>query len=327
MVSRLNDDKIAKRPRFALIDAVRGLAIIGVVIYHLVWDLRFYQFTSYDPVFDPFWLGLAKVLLASFLLLAGVSLVLAHKEQIYWRAFWRRFLILAGAALAVSVGTYFVFSDGFVYFGILHALALFSLLGVFFVRANIWLALVLAIFFLGASFVFQSAAFNPKYLTWIGFWTVEPYTQDLVPMFPGFGFVLMGIVLMRSVLAWRAGTKVVSWQNDRGWFRFLVKAGRWSLIIYLVHQPVLFGVLTPLANWLEPGKLSIAQQAEIFRGNCEAFYIEQEGKTGEAATYCACATEMMVDNDLLGVASVADLTAQQSVVYEAIPKMCQAMSE
>ncbi len=327
MVTKENAASVAKSPRFELIDGMRGLAIIGVVIYHLVWDLRFYQFTSYDPVFDPIWLGFAKVLLSSFLVLAGVSLVLAHGQETHWRAFWKRFGILAGAALVVSVGTYLAFSDGFVYFGILHALALFSLIGVFFVRVNIWLVLALAILFLGAAFVFQSAAFNPKYLTWIGFWTVEPYTQDLVPMFPGLGFVLAGIVLMRGVLAWGEGMEVLAWRSDGWWFKALTEAGRWSLIIYLVHQPILFGIIVPLSNWLEPGKISVEEQAQIFHGNCVAFYTEPEGKEGEAETYCSCATEMMVENDLLDVTSVADLSAQQSLIYEAIPRMCQAMAE
>lgn len=327
MVTKENDTSVVKKPRFDLIDGVRGLAIIGVVIYHLVWDLRFYQFTSYDPVFDPIWLGFAKVLLASFLLLAGVSLVLAHGQETHWRAFWKRFGILAGAALAVSIGTYLAFSDGFVYFGILHALALFSLIGVFFVRANIWLVLALAVVFLGASFVFQSAAFNPKYLTWIGFWTVEPYTQDLVPMFPGLGFVLAGIVLMRGVLAWETGAKALAWCSDGWWFKALTKVGRWSLIIYLVHQPILFGIIVPLSNWLEPGKITVEEQAQIFHGNCVAFCTDPADGVGTCEAYCSCATEMMADNDLLDVRAASELSAQQSLIYEAIPRMCQAMGE
>ncbi len=327
MVTSKTDGIVVKKPRFALVDAVRGLAIIGVVIYHIVWDLRYFRFTSTDPVFDMLWLAFAKVLVASFLILAGMSLVLAHHEKTHWAAFWKRFGVLAVAALVVSIGTYVAFSDGFVYFGILHALAVFSLIGVFFVRAPIWIVVALAVIFLGGMFVYQSDAFNVKYLTWIGFWTVEPYTQDLVPMFPGLGFVFSGIVLMRVILAWDAGMQALSWQVQNWWFDGLVKAGRWSLLIYLIHQPILFAIIMPLANWLEPGKMSVEEQAQIFKGNCVAFYISPEGNEGAAEAYCSCATEMMLDNDLFEASTLADLTAQQSLIYDAIPRMCSAMAE
>ncbi len=327
MVTSKTDGIVVKKPRFGLVDAARGLAIIGVVIYHIVWDLRYFQFTSTDPVFDMLWLAFAKVLVASFLILAGVSLVLAHSEKTYWGAFWKRFGILAAAALVVSIGTYAAFAEGVVYFGILHALAVFSLIGVFFVRAPIWVVVVLAVIFLGGMFVYQSDAFNVKYLTWIGFWTVEPYTQDLVPMFPGLGFVLSGIVLMRVILAWKTGRQALSFQMQNRWFDGLVKAGRWSLLIYLIHQPILFGIITPLAYWLEPGKVSVEEQAQIFKGNCVASYIEPEGKEGAAEAYCSCATDMMLDNNLFEASMLEDLSAQQSLIYNAIPRMCQAMAE
>src|SRR5690606_12168313 len=73
-------------------------------------------------------------ILSSFLLLVGAGLVLAHGEAIRWAAFWRRFGVLVASALAVTLGTWWMFPDYFVYFGILHAIAAFSLLALAFLR-------------------------------------------------------------------------------------------------------------------------------------------------------------------------------------------------
>ncbi|HHB82876.1 MAG TPA: DUF1624 domain-containing protein, partial [Devosia sp.] len=83
-----------KPQRFALIDFIRGAAIIGVVIYHFIWDLRLFRFVVTDPAYDIVWMVSQKILFSSFLMLAGVSLVLAHGNGIDWRGFWKRFLIL-----------------------------------------------------------------------------------------------------------------------------------------------------------------------------------------------------------------------------------------
>ncbi len=315
-------------------DFVRGAAILGVVLYHLIWDLRLFQFTRHDPIFDPLWLAFAKVLLASFLLLAGVSLVLAHRDRIHWRPFWKRFGILLGAALLVTVGTYIAFPDGYVYFGILHALAVFSLIGVFFVRAPMWLVIGLGVFFIAAPFGFHSDFFNSRWTSWIGFWTVEPYTQDLVPLFPGQGFVLLGIALVRIMLSQKLGVRILGLRSKRLWYRFFEKAGRWSLIIYMVHQPILFGILTPLANWLQPGKVDVAVQAEIFQSNCLNYCVNpvddgtptRGADTARCLAYCSCATEQMVQNNLFAVATSAEMNAQQSAAFDAIPRLCQAMA-
>ena len=331
----MQNNLTVRPPRLRLVDFVRGAAILGVVLYHLIWDLRLFQFTRHDPVFDPIWLAFAKILLASFLLLAGISLVLAHRDRIHWRPFWKRVGILAAAALVVSVGTYIEFPDGYVYFGILHALALFSLIGVFFVRAPMWLVLSLAVFFIAMPFGFHADFFNSRWTSWIGFWTVEPYTQDLVPLFPGQGFVLLGIAFVRLMLAWETGRSLLSWGTGRRWFRFFEKAGRWSLIIYLVHQPVLFGILTPLANWLQPGKVDETAQAEIFQSNCLAFCTRPEetehssrgADSANCIAYCSCATQMMLDNHLFDVATSEQLSAQQSSIFNAISRLCQAMSD
>jgi uncharacterized membrane protein len=348
--TKMRDDKAGApasaekpTPRYISIDVVRGLAIIGVVLYHFIWDLRFLQFMGPNPTLDVVWLWFARVLQVTFFALTGISLVLAHASGFHWPAFWKRFGIIGGAALLVTVGTYFAFGESFVYFGMLHALAILSVMALPFVRAPIWLVIVAAIVSIWVPFIYQNEIFNSRILSWIGFWTIPPYTQDLQSIFPGLGYVLAGVAAMRLVYA-------LNWSDflarltSSGWLvRFLVRAGRWSLVIYLVHQPIMLSVLVPLANWLQPGQALVAQnkaeQQEIFYNTCLGAYANyQQNQNGEgeqndaigvavqANAYCTCAAEIMAENDLFGVRTVEELTPQQSTIYGAIPQLCQAMA-
>ena len=77
-----------ERPRFAMVDIARGVAIIAMVAYHLCWDLSYFRFIAPDVGYDPEWVLIARSILAVFLFLAGVSLVLGHGDGIRWRSFW-----------------------------------------------------------------------------------------------------------------------------------------------------------------------------------------------------------------------------------------------
>ena len=341
MVYAQPDTLSEKKRRYLIIDVVRGLAIIGVVIYHFVWDLRFLQFTGPDATLDFIWLWLARVLQVTFLSLTGVSLVLAHGAGMRWPAFWKRFAIISGAALFVTIGTYIAFQEGFVYFGILHAIALFSLMALPFLRAPLWLVIGVAITFMSVPFIWQNEMFNARALSWIGFWTAPPYTQDLQPIFPGFGYTLAGVAVMRIILLAGWSERLERLKHAGRTYKGLVLAGRWSLVIYLVHQPLMLSVLMPLANWLEPGQAVVApvaqtraEQKGIFYGSCVQFYKSSQGEGADpvadqirADDYCSCAADIMDENNLLGVTRVEDLTPQQSTIYSAIPLLCQAMAE
>jgi uncharacterized membrane protein len=236
----------ANRERRQSIDVYRGLAILGMAAYHATWDLNYYRIIVVGIGVDAVWFVIQRSILTAFLLLAGAGLWLAHKHGIDWRNFWKREAILVAAALGVSAVTWFQFGEYFAYFGVLHAIALSSLLALPLVRAPIWAAIGVAIVFLFLPAVFVSDLFNTRWLAWIGFFTAVPETADLVPMFPWFGVVLLGMLGMRLL----ESAPVFTWSSGALWARTLAWIGRWSLIIYLVHQPLLFGLITPLAGWL-----------------------------------------------------------------------------
>lgn len=270
-------------PRIALFDALRGAAILAMVVYHVAWDLYVLGFSTTDVISEPGWAAFQRAIVSSFLLLVGVGLVLAHGDGISWRPFWRRFAMIAGAALLVTAGTYVVFPEYFVFFGILHAIALFSLVGLSFVRAPLWLIAAAIVLVMLPPALVTDPAMIARPLSWIGFWPTPPMTTDIVPVFPWFGVVLIGILatrLLRRSPLWPALTRL-SLGNPAG--RALRWLGRWSLVIYLVHQPLLYGGLSLLAPGT-PDEIGFVRQ-------CEATCQANGGEPGYCARYCGCALD------------------------------------
>ena len=126
--------------RYVFVDVWRGLAIIGVVAYHFGWDLNFFGFIPSSAMFSGPVTAFARILAGSFMFLVGVSLVLAHDRNIHWRKFLKRLAKLVVAAVAISLITYFLFPEGFIYFGILHSIAVASVLGLAFLPLPITIA-------------------------------------------------------------------------------------------------------------------------------------------------------------------------------------------
>ena len=101
----LTDNLPVARPRFAVLDIARGVAIIAMVVYHFCWDLSYFRFIAANVGFDFGWVVFGRLVLTSFLMLVGVGLVLAQGRAIRWSAFWRREAIVVGAALSITVAT------------------------------------------------------------------------------------------------------------------------------------------------------------------------------------------------------------------------------
>jgi len=228
--------------RYQAVDVVRGGAIALMIAYHLCFDLAYFGLLHTDMYRDPFWIVARSLIVTLFLLTVGVSLYLATRGGVRWPRFWRREGRIAAAALAVSAGSYLVFPRSWIFFGVLHFIALASLLGLAFRRlggANLALGAALVLLGITAAHPF----FDQPMWQWFGLMTHKPVTEDYVPLLPWFGVVLLGLRLGQ----WLYGRKdVPAWarrENGRGAVRALAFAGRHSLLIYLAHQPLLFGLL------------------------------------------------------------------------------------
>ncbi|WP_099864931.1 heparan-alpha-glucosaminide N-acetyltransferase [Pararhizobium haloflavum] len=232
-------------PRLAAVDAMRGAAIAGVVVYHVVWDLAFLRLTGPELASHPLWIAFGRTLAGSFLFLAGFSLVLANGGGFRRDKYFRRLSKIVAAAFAVTTATWLAFPRSFVYFGILHAIAVASAAGVLLLRAPARLTALIGIVFLVVPRFFSSALFDPRWIAWIGFSANTPPSNDFVPVFPWLGVFLIGMATAQAA--------------DRHWLsrRFgassgnpviggLAWLGRHSLAIYLLHQPALLAILYSL---------------------------------------------------------------------------------
>ncbi len=312
----------ARRPRLAVIDIARGVAIIAMVVYHLCWDLSYFHFIPVDVGFDPGWVLFARTILASFLFLVGVGLALAHGDGIRWRAFWRRWVFVVAGALVITVTTWFAFPDSFVYFGVLHAIALFSLMALPFIRAPLWLVVITAAVFIALPQFYADPLFNERAWSWLGFWVVPPPTNDLVPVFPWFGVVLLAIVATRIARnrGWLDRLALVQPANRvagiLGWL------GRWSLVIYLIHQPLLLGMIYPLSATLRP---DLAMRDLDFLRACQQTCVAGGTDAGRCTTYCQCGLEGVEQNDLWNAVTTGLITAEEQALLDAQNRQCSIL--
>ncbi len=232
------------RHRVAGVDALRGIALCLMFVYHFAFDLRVYRVIAADFEHDPFWLGFRALIVSTFMALVGVSLVLADRAGTSPARYWKRVGVIAACALAASAGSWLVFPRTFIYFGILHCIAVASVLARPAVRSP-GLALVIGGAIIAGGVLWSHPTFDARPLSWIGFTTAKPATEDYVPLAPWAGIVFVGIGLGHA-LARDAYRALAPFARMPAWLRWL---GRHSLAVYMVHQPILLGVL-----WLVVGR-------------------------------------------------------------------------
>ncbi len=141
---KAGEEPATPRRRIELLDLARGIALIAMASYHFTWDLEFFGYAPPGMTGFGGWKLYARCIASSFLFLVGVSLVIAHYNGIRWPGFWKRLAMVAGAAAAISAATYIFVPESFIFFGILHEIALASVLGLAFLRLPPLLTLAIA---------------------------------------------------------------------------------------------------------------------------------------------------------------------------------------
>jgi len=267
--------------RIASLDAARGLAIVAMIVFHLIWDLG--NFGYIDPAI-PFSAGVklfGHAIAIGFLVIVGMSLVLAQGNGA--AAFWRRLAHIAGAATLVSLGTYLIFPQTFVFFGILHCIALASLLAAPLVARPWPTALAIGLTTVIAPLFFSNPVFDAPLLSWIGLSTITPATNDYRPVLPWTGYVFLGAAASQF---WRARGLAPFGANWR--IEPLNLLGRHSLLIYLVHQPALFALFWGLSA---AGLAPVASDAGDFFAACELRCAEADVEAAKCSNLCACTAQ------------------------------------
>ncbi len=230
------------RQRFQFVDVMRGLAVYLMVAYHFSYDLSYFGLASFDFYEDRFWLNSRTFILSLFLLLVGVSLVLATRNGLNRHAYGRRLGVLVACSALISLATYYMFAERMIFFGVLHFIVVASVFGLLFIRLY-WLNAVLGMTVVVLGAFYSNAYFDQPLLQWIGLMTYKPPTEDYVPILPWFGVVLFGLFLGRMLFSVQPLSSMLSREGRNPFIRFLALSGRHSLLIYMVHQPLLLGLL------------------------------------------------------------------------------------
>jgi uncharacterized membrane protein len=232
----------ATRLRLPLIDVLRGFAVAQMIVYHFIYDLKYYGWIQIAMTRDQPWVTWRTAIVTQFLLLVGLSLVLRTSFKPALSDFFKRWVQVAAAAALVSAGSWFLFGPRYIWFGILHFIAAALLLTRPLAKLGLLNAL-LGIAAIAAGVLIKDAAFDPTPENIIGFVTKKPRTEDYVPLFPWIGVVLIGAAL--GTLWQRYGYIVPRWLRplNESPPRVLMLLGTWALTTYLLHQPVLLGLL------------------------------------------------------------------------------------
>jgi uncharacterized membrane protein len=239
--------------RYDRIDALRGLAIVWMTAFHFAFDLDHFRFIHEDFYRDPFWTWQRTAIVSLFLFCAGLGQAVAVAQGQGWPRFWRRWAQVAGCALLVTIGSWWMFPRSFIYFGVLHGIA--AMLVIVRLTAGwrgwLWLAGALAIAAPWAARASHAAwpeigFLNAPLFNWLGWISRKPVTEDYVPLLPWLGVMWWGMAagqwLLRERLAWMQGA-IPRASAPLAWM------GRWSLSWYMVHQPVMIGLVAFAAWW------------------------------------------------------------------------------
>ncbi|MBV8125432.1 MAG: DUF1624 domain-containing protein, partial [Paucibacter sp.] len=232
--------------RFSGPDALRGLAMLWMTAFHFSFDLNYFGFIHQDFYRNPLWTGQRSLIVSLFLLCAGMGQAVAVAQAQSWPRFWRRWVQIAGCALLVSVGSWWMFPASFISFGVLHGMALMLIVvRVLAPRCPNWLLLLAGLAALWVHPWYSHPFFDSRWTNWTGLVTHLPITEDYVPILPWLGPMLWGYALARALM--RRRPHWLDW-GQRQPVRALARLGQWSLSYYMVHQPVLLGLLALAAT-------------------------------------------------------------------------------
>ena len=226
--------------RYDRLDALRGFAIVWMAAFHFSFDLNYFRFIRQDFYTDPLWTVQRACIVTLFMACVGAGQAIASAQQQSLQRFWRRWLQIAGCALLVSFGSWLMFPRSFISFGVLHGIAVMLIVVRFTASWGAWrwpLGLVAIVLpkLIGDPF------FDSRWTNWVGLVTHLPVTEDYAPLLPWLGVVWWGAAAADRLLAQRPA--LLRGALPRA-LHPLAVLGRWSLSFYMLHQPVLIGLLT-----------------------------------------------------------------------------------
>lgn len=222
--------KETKRNRIWELDFIRGIAILLMIYYHIIFDLNdFYNYQVSHNSGINLLVGKSSAIL--FILVSGVSCCLSRNN-------FRRGLKLAGIALTITLITILYNPDFCIKFGILHFLGISIMIYPLLYKINLFLLPVIGTIIISAGYFFAGINVSHNYLFPFGVTSSSFSSLDYYPLFPWLGVFIYGITLGKAIYPQKKSIFKTAPRNN-----FINKAGKHSLLIYLIHQPVILFLL------------------------------------------------------------------------------------
>jgi uncharacterized membrane protein len=224
------------------LDALRGLCILCVIIVHTLFDLVY--FWHLPITFPPVYQFIQDNGGVIFILLSGICVTLGSRSL-------RRGLIVLGFGMVITIVTWGMTKVGMagpdlvVRFGILHLLGTCMILYPIFKAWPIPLVSGIGVIVIIAGYLFLQNQVQSRWLFLLGLRYPGFTSGDYFPLFPYLGWFLLGTVLGKIFYSDRT-TKFPHVRHELPVIRFFKACGRQSLWIYLLHQPIVYGILTIL---------------------------------------------------------------------------------
>lgn len=223
-------DEMTMKKRIWEIDFLRGIAIILMITFHVVFDLRDiynYPVNYMSGVF--YYVGKASAIL--FMLVSGISCSFSKNNV-------KRGLRIFAIAMGITVATYIFDPALIIKFGILHFFGISMILFPLFKPLNKNILILLATLIIAAGNLMSTINVTSEYLFPLGLTTGSFTSSDYYPLFPWFGVFLYGAALSK-----------IFYKEKKSIFNFTIPdnpimfIGRHSLAVYVIHQPITLLIL------------------------------------------------------------------------------------
>ena len=227
-----------KKNRLIGIDIFRGWAIILMLIFHFSYDLEYFKLIDFEIKASPYWKAFRYLILGMFILTAGMSLKLAHREKVNWSKLRTKLLLLTLFSIFISLASYIIFPFTWIYFGVLHFILVASIMALPFL--NYPRIALLTAFILLLSHLFQLFHLHWLFNLFSPILNLPERSQDVVRFIPWFSIMLMGTAMVG--LNWHEklfNHHCFNKKSRLNYFIFLL--GSHALFIYILHQPLFFG--------------------------------------------------------------------------------------
>lgn len=236
------------KERYWEIDAVRGISLIGMIIFHTIFVLGVFHIIDVSV-----WEWICNYIefgTAVFVVISGAALVLRHARMAdkprkeYYLAIVKRGveIVVIGIIVAVicSAAVHFFIGDGrYVYFNFLQMMGVCMLLSIPFLRFGKWTIIpAILIFILG---LFLETLPGPAFLMPLGILPDGFMPRDYFPFVKWLGVMLFGVAL--GSLLYPNGFRRFSFPKAKTLGRTFAKIGKYPLQIYLIHLPVIGAIV------------------------------------------------------------------------------------